>query len=255
MTLPGKINPDSYWRPFLKSAQRHFFELISGGVLQGMISIFLAITLFQMPPDIFLVVIGVYACIASFRAWREEKMANDFLAAEKVRLEDEINTLSLPLFKITILRVLMGTAVQTEKNIYDGRVRVTSNNTVITPMVGVQNTGAPSIALNWRLRVELANVTEPVDVFSWCENDGINFPMAIDGGFSIPESDFIINKAGPGNPIRSGDMITGAASFVARSVTQEVINVAGTKLIVECEDIQVVSIRQITINSRTRPNM
>lgn len=168
-------------------------------------------------------------------AVEELNASRETLALQKDAFEKRIERYQQPQLKSTIQRILMGVAEIRQKNVQDGSERVIKN-TIIAPMIGVQNTGAPSITQNWRLKVNLTNTDERLEIGAYGAIGPMTFGMDSDGGFTIEEGDNIINKAGPGHPIGNGDMVNGAVMFIVPA-TQEAVNVTGTELILEFEDI------------------
>ena len=112
------------------------------------------------------------------------------------------------------------------------------NFTVAWMMVGLRNKGASSITQNWRLIVSFPGLaprqllvlpTVHLGETSLTDASGRKF------GFDADES--IVNKVGPGKPLsNTGNMVNGFINFHI-PVDMDLINVHGTTMVLEFEDI------------------
>lgn len=229
-------------KQFFKVAQKHFFDLLSGGIMQGLITLILGITLLQMPPYIFLVVVGIYIIIACYRAWREERNAKNTLnqklkekeqyileqkqtiaeiKAEKADLKaDKERIISEKTEIISELRQTL----QNEKikdtpdligqlnQIGVGEARHKDGTyTAIICIVNVSNKGAPSVATHWRL-VWLIPGYKPLNIFPTHYPGSTSLESFKGKGLMLLPEDAIYNKTS-NKPVTKGERVEGYLLF------------------------------------------
>jgi uncharacterized membrane protein len=215
----------------LLTYSKHVFFNWAGYMTGGLIGVgclFYGVFGYVVGP-ILLITIGLLALfIVGYFFWRDERSAKDKLALEKAEIEkrvQQIEIVSKPKLSTTVEQFGLGIFSNRDTNL---------SATCLTFFMGIRNSGAPTTLERWRLRLRVPSNEDEIIINPTVFPEIL--PLRLAQTVNLVPSDALIQKAGPGKPIDTGNTVSGHITFLT-SIPREVINVLGSVAEVEFFDV------------------